>query len=746
MKKILFVCSLLLGSVLAKAQSSRIYTKHLQATQKIQLKNRIVTDFTIDMLSADSLSNTKIPTAKSVNDFVRSLINGGGGGSSPITIENGSSLFSTGLINSGNGSNAVESIIFGSGAGWSAINADFSLFLGANSGQYATNAFSSIFLGQGAGKDAAEANNSIFIGIASGFIAPNANNSIFIGRMAGFQDVVNNSSSEISSILIGNHTRTGGFQNSILLGSGVELSPISNTKANQFMLANSITNVKWRGVEYELPSSQGAAGTVLTNNGSGVLSWAAGGGGSTQIFNGEVNGLVGDSLTDNTATLQALINANNYIFVPAGIYRLNGTVTIPAGKSIFGAGNKTRFVTQVGDTMFILSGQNTLRDFSIEKAGSVTSGQVGVYWTNCIQNNLVNLFFKNIQGVAILAGINASSTQYGAGSYINACFGTGNTVGIKFLAEAEYINVIDGGFSYGGTGIEMIGGNNSITGGDYNYNSIGMRLTAGANHAHCGVSNAKFNHNDTALVATSITLGHKFSNCMFYYGVIYLNLARKINFDHCDFNFTIGNLKTLDADYSSFTNCRFEGTFTFTAVTSQSIIYFKDNFYASSNSLGTYEQNLNGGYLQIRINPVTVNAADSVSCAIASGGFVKYGMANQVNTEIQFAVDLLNTTGTNYFKNVGYGNGNVNANGTIVVTKTNDADNVYVKVVVTASDGTTVKQVRYVPGIKIGSNWHYSVDQVLPSDKNDRIYVRVINESANSASITSASIMTMEGL
>ena len=149
----------------------------------------------------------------------------GGGGGSPITIQNTTSLFSTGL-SAGVGSNAT-----------------FSNFLGQNAGSGATNAA----------------------------------NSIFIGRDAGYEDTVDNTISG-SSILIGSYTNTNGHSNSILLGSGISGSTISNTKENQFMLADSITDVRWSGIEYTLPSSQAAnAGDVLSNDGAGVLSWATAG-------------------------------------------------------------------------------------------------------------------------------------------------------------------------------------------------------------------------------------------------------------------------------------------------------------------------------------------------------------------------------------------------------------------------------------------------------------------------------------
>jgi len=75
--------------------------------------------------------------------------------------------------------------------------------------------------------------------------------------------------------LIGYNTNTGGYSNSVLLGGSDSGTPISNTASNQFMLADTITGVRWRGVEYNLPSAQGGAATFLQNEGNGDLSWGA---------------------------------------------------------------------------------------------------------------------------------------------------------------------------------------------------------------------------------------------------------------------------------------------------------------------------------------------------------------------------------------------------------------------------------------------------------------------------------------
>lgn len=85
MKKIFFICVTVISATLTNAQSSRVFTKHLQATEKLQLKTRSITDFSLNLLGADSLSDAKIPTAKAVADFVRSKSFSGGGGSIDTT-------------------------------------------------------------------------------------------------------------------------------------------------------------------------------------------------------------------------------------------------------------------------------------------------------------------------------------------------------------------------------------------------------------------------------------------------------------------------------------------------------------------------------------------------------------------------------------------------------------------------------------------------------------------------------------
>jgi trimeric autotransporter adhesin len=166
--------------------------------------------------------------------------------------------------------NSSGAVFIGGGAGSAASLAQNSTFVGSGAGYGSTSASNSTFLGSSAGINANDAFNSVFIGLAAGENAGTANASIFIGTYAGRNDTVNNSGGN-SSILLGYDTSTGGYSDSIAIGTSAE-----NTMSNQFLVAAAYNNWQIAGVDYVWPSSQGAADSVLVNDGSGGLSWGSG--------------------------------------------------------------------------------------------------------------------------------------------------------------------------------------------------------------------------------------------------------------------------------------------------------------------------------------------------------------------------------------------------------------------------------------------------------------------------------------
>lgn len=105
----------------------------------------------------------------------------------PISIQNTTSLFSTGLSGTGSGSSATDAIFFGTSAGSAATSANNSNFLGNSAGSGATNSEHSNFFGANAGLNASDAYMSNFIGRNTGNGATNAFYSNFIGFLSGYQ-------------------------------------------------------------------------------------------------------------------------------------------------------------------------------------------------------------------------------------------------------------------------------------------------------------------------------------------------------------------------------------------------------------------------------------------------------------------------------------------------------------------------------------------------------------------------------
>ncbi len=342
---------------------------------------------TNQFMLADSITNVRwrgveyfLPSAQGgsgevlTNDGSGNLSWAVAGGSSPISIgTSGNTLYSSGLSGTGQGNTSTGgNIILGDLAGASATNVSLSNFFGASAGQNAVNASNSNFFGTDTGKDATNAANAQFFGAGAGLSAENAKNSIFIGVNTGTNDTVDNTeinttdncdTTQCWSILLGNNTNTGGFSNSILLG-GAASGTYSNTATNQFMLADSITNVRWRGIEYFLPSAQGGSGDVLKNDGTGELFWAPVGGpfsvrNSTSIFS---TGLTGTGVGSNAIESffvgkragQDATNASysNFIGFQAGEGATNATgssfIGVNAGQGAENATNSIFIGNQAG--------------------------------------------------------------------------------------------------------------------------------------------------------------------------------------------------------------------------------------------------------------------------------------------------------------------------------------------------------------------------------------------------------------
>lgn len=163
---------------------------------------------------------------------------------SPITIVNGASLFSTGLIGTGDGAtNATNSIFLGDSAGENATDANYSNFLGFRAGYMATGVegeeFRSNFIGYEAGREANNAKQSNFLGNNAGSEATDASYSNFIGRYAGSEATSANSSNFIGSGA-GRYATNANYSNFLGYQAGLSFTD-NNIGSNNIIIGTNIS-------------------------------------------------------------------------------------------------------------------------------------------------------------------------------------------------------------------------------------------------------------------------------------------------------------------------------------------------------------------------------------------------------------------------------------------------------------------------------------------------------------------------
>ncbi len=315
-----------------------------------------------------------------------------------------------------------------------------SVLLGRQSGFSGENISDSVFLGPFSGSGSRNITRSLFMGSFSGLQVENISDSIFIGDLTGCKVGVGcsttSSSGSNNSILIGRLSATGGYSNTIGLGSYV-----TNTTNNQFMVATSITNFNFRGINYVFPASQGNPDTFLQNDGFGNLSW-----GTLTL----PDLLIGSTLTEGTETIlgTSVVNLGTPSFAETVFIGSN------AGYSQTGLND---FATMIG----ALAGS----DAFIATESVMIGYQAGLQMVDGVGN--------------ISIGSNAGARSYGFGS-----------VNIGYFAGSDSVSASNALFIGTNSGVgdtvdnttdpddySILIGNNTNTGGFSNSIAIGAYAT-----------------------------------------------------------------------------------------------------------------------------------------------------------------------------------------------------------------------------------------------------------------------------
>jgi hypothetical protein len=150
-------------------------------------------------------------------------------------------------------------------------------------------------------------------------------------------------------------------------------------------------------------------------------------------------GAVGDGVTDDTAAIQAALNAGDLVFFPNGTYKIT-SVKLNYNQHVFGEGFDTKILPTAGSNTFVLSSDNiTIEDLFFNDTSLSYAEDTPTLTANCIYTDAVTYnagFVRGIQAIKIsrcqfvnIKGAAIYINQSMRESYITECrfFGMGNS-------------------------------------------------------------------------------------------------------------------------------------------------------------------------------------------------------------------------------------------------------------------------------------------------------------------------------
>lgn len=285
-------------------------------------------------------------------------------------------------------------------------------------------------------------------------------------------------------------------------------------------------------------------------------------------------GTPNDGLSD-TAAIKAAVATGKNVYVTPGEWLWDGwRCTLNSNQIIRGYGptSKIRFTKDTANVFWVPQGTHHVQidyiNFIGKGRGSAPGAEVFTE-SNAIfiqgdSNRVQYCNFKAVKGSGIHLWV-ASGTMYA--NEVSYCRFDSCGVGIYALNNAEYGLFLANQAYYCRWGFyERCAGNNTWDAFTSNYNDVGFGLlgSSGCNGDHGSVSNARINHNTTALDIRQTNNEYLFMNVKFYNGAINigsLDTAKRVIFSNCVLS---NNVFTVTKAYQ----CQFTGgTFGTTAVT-----------------------------------------------------------------------------------------------------------------------------------------------------------------------------------
>lgn len=308
------------------------------------------------------------------------------------------------------------------------------------------------------------------------------------------------------------------------VGTSNPLAKFSVGANSQFQV-DSLGDVKRiNNVAYQFPSAQGAAGQVLSNNGSGQLSWVNQLGGWSLQGNSGIpsNYFIG---TTDTMPLQFRVNNVRSGFIDQQLANTfwgpnaGGNPTFTYGTGNVGIGfNSLNYLTTGNSNCAI--GINSLRN---NTTGSSNLGiGANALYTNTTGSSITAIgnssLYSNTSGssnTGVGSGTLFANTQGGSNSalghnalYNNTMGGSNTAVGTASMFS-NTIGAANTALGNGALYLNQIGSNNTAVGNQALYNATGVGNTAIGNNALYATTTAQYNTAvGFAALTTALTSGN----------------------------------------------------------------------------------------------------------------------------------------------------------------------------------------------------------------------------------------------
>lgn len=209
-----------------------------------------------------------------------------------------------------------------------------------------------------------------------------------------------------------------GTNDRVGIGTGTPQSLLSVGSNSEFRVSSSGNLTRVNDIPYSFPAAQGGASTVLTNDGSGNLTWAAGGGGSSSW----------SSLTNPSGNLALTMNSNLTTFTWGNSTGANNMFTLLDSASNTGTGALLNVQTAIGSSAMPLR----VRAGSAEAIAVESTGEVGIGTTT-------PAYKLDVRGT-IASGNGTYATQ----ELLHANLGNANDPGLYYHTSMYGIPTYDG--------------------------------------------------------------------------------------------------------------------------------------------------------------------------------------------------------------------------------------------------------------------------------------------------------------